>query len=349
MKFRYKFLISAILVMVLMQVCINNFEPIHISFMQYKFRIGIYTICALILLKWLIQVLIRNAIKSIKQLFCYCKNHEEVKQLAMAILYEDVNTSHISEELQPIRAALLLRNNIECHTKTGIKEIDIYIIKQELRTYLQGHHYNTAVNVVNKSIKEYPSGTNIIKNEILELAKQAKNERIKFEFDAKKSKYKLSKQFIEKFYVELGFVECAMSESNKLQILEKLYKNFPKNIRVMKYLLEFKTGSETIDLIKKMFITKPDRNLAYIFLKLYNNNDNLEIAQKILNSVPDNNIEKIWFLLIVATKMQYYTKIKELITKVNSEPLQLADFYVKNYEILSQDSEIIKKINGNKI
>ena len=74
-----------------------------------------------------------------------------------------------------------------------------------------------------------------------------------------------------------------------------------------------------------------------------------------LLSVSNNNIEKLWFLLIMATNTKLFNIIKELIKNIidlnsidDNNIMHLNTFFIKNYDLLSKDDSIVKLIVSKK-
>ena len=360
-----------------MQVYVNSIEPIEFSFLGYKVQIGVFTIGILFCLKWLIKLIINFIGSFVIKLFISSKgigDQKSINNISKLILLnnngflEQFRNALITDKYKNITTALIIKNNIKTNyllNKTGVKEIDIYLLNNELQELLELNKYSEALQLVNNIIKKYTYEINVIKDKILEIAKYSKENNIKFKFNPKKSKYKLDKDFINNYEIEMEMISYKMTNdnNNKLKIVEYLYKKFPENKQAGLYLLQFLeeykpvkyNDIKIISLIQSIFIANPNRDLAYRFLKLYNQNNIFEVSQSILNQVPNNNIEKIWFLLIIATNMKLFNIIKELITNIitinqnNAEYNvkqnninELNKFFIKNYNVLSANQEIIK-------
>ena len=363
--------------MVIMQVYVNSIEPIEFSFLGYKIQIGVFTIGILFCLKWLIKLIINFIGSFFIKLFISSKgigDKKLINNISKLILLnnneflEQFRNISITDKYKNIITALIIKNNIKTNyllNKTEIKEIDIYLLNNELKELLELNKYSDALQLVNNIIKKYSYEINIIKDKILEVAKYSKENNIKFKFNPKRSKYKLDKDFINNYEIEMEMINYKMinDNNNKLKIVEYLYKKFPDNKKAGLYLLQFLeeykptkyNDTKIINLIQCIFVANPNRELAYMFLKLYNQNNIFEVSQSILNQVPNNNIEKIWFLLIIATNMKLFNIIKELITNIiiinpnNAEYNvkqnninELNKFFIKNYNILFTNPEIVQ-------
>ena len=379
MGFNKKFLviIIAIVIMVIMQVYVNSIEPIEFSFLGYKVHIGIFTIGILFCLKWLIKLIINSVCSFFIKLFLSNKSlgdQKTINNIAQLILVprdEFVSKLHnlsLLEKYKNITTALIIKNNVKINyslNKTDVKGIDIYLLNNELQELFELKKYDNALDLINNIIKKYKHEVNVIKDKILELAKYCKENDIKFKFNPKKSKYKLDKEFINNYEIEMEMIKFKMTNDNddKLKIVEYLYKKFPLNKKTGLYLLRFLaqykpakySDSKIIELVQNIFTANPDRELAYIFLNLYNQNNVFEVSQQMLLSVSNNNIEKLWFLLIMATNTKLFNIIKELIKNIidlnsidDNNIMHLNTFFIKNYDLLSKDDSIVKLIVSKK-
>ena len=362
--------------MVIMQVYVNNIEPIEFSFLGYKVQIGVFTVGILLCLKWLIKLIISCVGSFFIRLFLNSKSigeQKSINNISKLILLnneefvKDFRNVSITDKYKNITTALIIKNNIKTNyllNNTGVQEIDIYLLNNELEELFESNKYLEALHLINNNIKKYSSEINVIKDKILEIAKYCKNNNIQFKFNPKKSKYKLDKKFINNYEIEIEMIDFKKTNdnNNKLKIVEYLYKKFPENkntgLYLLRFLEEYKpikyNDSKIINLIQSIFISNPNRDLAYIFLKLYNQSNIFEISQEILKTIPNNNIEKVWFLLIIATHMKLFNIIQELINNIvetnTNNVNELNEFFIKNYNILSTNSEIINlfiNVNNN--
>ena len=378
--------------MVVMQVYVNSIDPIEFSFLGYKVHIGVFTIGLLFCLKWLIKLIINSVCAFFIKVFLNNKSlgdQKSINNISKLILtpHEDfsntIRKTSISEKYKNITTSLIIKNNVKTNyslNKTGEKEIDIHLLNNELTELLELNKYSEALQLVNNILKQYKHEISVIKYKILVIAKYAKKNNIKFKFNPRKSKYKLDKEFINDYEIELAMVDFQTINDNnsKLKIVENLYKKFPLHektgLYLLKFLIEYKPikydDNKIINLIHSIFISNPNRNIAYLLVKLYNKNNIFEVSQEILQDIPNNNIEKIWFLLIIATNMKLFHIIKELIKNIininSNETIehnmsnsynsknnniiqhnnidQLNKFFIKNYSVLSVDNDIVKLI-----
>ena len=375
-----------------MQVYVNSIDPIEFSFLGYKVHIGVFTIGLLFCLKWLVKLIINSVCSFFIKVFLNNKSlgdKKSINNIAKLILLthdEFVNIirkTSITEKYKNITTSLIIKNNVKTNyllNKTGEKEIDIHLLNNELAELLKLNKYSEALQLVNNILKQYKHEIAVIKDKILEIAKYAKENNIKFKFNPRKSKYKLDKEFINDYEIEMEMINFKIINDNnsKLKIVENLYKKFPLNKKIglylLKFLIEYKPtkydDKKIISLVQSIFTANPNRDIAYLFIKLYNQNNTFEISQETLKDIPNDNIEKVWFLLIIATNMKLFHIIKELIKNIidinNNEIInnntdnnynytnnntlqnnnidQLNKFFIKNYNILSVDNDIVKLI-----
>ena len=108
--------------MVIMQVYVNNIGQIEVGYHGYKIHIGVYTLCALVLTKWLIQISIKTACNIFVKVFF--KNHEykeksSINNISQLIIASDSEFQDKFEKLQIIdkfkiiKTALMIKHNIK--------------------------------------------------------------------------------------------------------------------------------------------------------------------------------------------------------------------------------------------
>lgn len=364
--------------MVILQVYVNSIDPIEVSFCGYKLHIGVFTIGIFLCLKWLIKLIINLVGSFFIKLFLSNKaigDQKSINNIANLILLSNdsflkkLREVSISNKYKNIVTSLIIKNNVKTNyllNKTEVKEIDIYLLNNELNELLELNKYSEALQLVNKVIKKYTYEISVIKYKILEVARYAKKEKIEFKFNPKKSKYKLDKEFINNYEIELEMVDFKLTNDNnkKLKIVEYLYKKFSLNKNTGLYLLQFLeeykpskySDNKILNLIQSIFTANPNRDLAYVLLKLYNQTNVFEVSQKILENIPNDNIEKLWFLLIIATHTKLFNIMKKLITDItyyNNVNLQndiINDCNNNNIsEYNSKDSTIISNTYSNNI
>jgi hypothetical protein len=90
----------------------------------------------------------------------------------------------------------------------------------------------------------------------------------------------------------------------------------------------------------------PNREFASYLLSLHRK-DIFEVVQEMTSSIDNNNIEKLWLLLIISTKMEFISKAKEIIKKILEidNTNDIFKFYIENEDLLSKDKGIVKLLN----
>ena len=305
-------------------------------------------------------------------LFFKNKTAEEIKSInaiSKLIVADNYDFEHLFEKttviesLKILKIALALKRNL-CHDKnfekTGIHCVDIYIIKKDLQKSLKNGDLNSAINFASKIIRNYPDEINVVKEEILEVAKRAKRNLVAFNFDPSKFKYNLPQSFINEYSVELGLVsfEIANDNSQKLKILERLHRDYPANIDILCKLLDFVFENDSekydekkiADLLKETLSLNPNRKITKYILRI-KRNDIFELAQSMMTAVSDNNLEKLWILLEIATEKQFANRAKELLQKIIEidKSSDIFKFFVEYFEFLSSIPEInnlIRKVKS---
>jgi ribosome biogenesis protein Nip4 len=107
------------------------------------------------------------------------------------------------------------------------------------------------------------------------------------------------------------------------------------------------SDKKKIDIIKQAFLAKPNRNIAYSLLEM-DRKDVFEVAQEITKSVDDLNLEKLWFLLIISTKLGFTQKIRSLLESIREidKSDDIYKFYIHNYQLF-ENPDIILNIIEN--
>jgi predicted regulator of amino acid metabolism with ACT domain len=227
---------------------------------------------------------------------------------------------------------------------------------QNIQKLLRQKDIAKGIGLVEKALDKYARYAAVIQDEILEVAMISKENNIKFYFDPKKFKYNLSSSFIEKYYISIALLEFNLEHSDeiKFKILEKVFYEYPANCRVATTFLDFilerwhddHMDKKIIDIIERVFALNPSRVFANYLLKV-NRKDLFEVAQRIVQTVAETNIERAWFMLIISTKLHLLAKAKEIIIQHlgdNIHASDLAKFYVENYTELSKDAEILESV-----
>jgi hypothetical protein len=356
---------------ILLQVVAPSIGRVEISLLRYGAQIENYALITTLL----IAVFAWCTLKSIclwiwRSLRLGSKKKIDDKKAADAIatliLSDDYEflplamKTTIPAHLQVVKTAVLLFrgcDKIEATTEeTAPQIVNINIMKRNIQKLLKSGDIVKSIALVRKATDKYTRYATIIKDEILEIALLSRENGIKFNFDPSKFKYNFSRSFMEEYCVSIALLEFRLEHNNdaKLKILEKIFSNYPANSKVAITLLDFiteqghsdATDKKIISIIKQAFALNPNRILAYYLLKV-NRKDLFEVAQTIVSTVIDTNIDKVWFMLIVSTKLNLVAKVKEIIKHHLFDQNcvdDLSKFYIQNHEILSKDGEIVEII-----
>lgn len=356
---KFWFLLVLTLILAVLQFSMPEIGHLEFQVANKEFTIGIYAILTIWACIWLICFSIKSFFIWFISLFFKNKTAEEIKSingLAKLIISDDFEFSRdfektfTTEHMNILKVALAIKRgiNFKNFDKTGLHCIDIYLIKSELKKFIKNGNINAAVSLANKVIKKYYENINVVSNELLEIAKLAKKNSIDFYFDPSKFKYNLPQSFVDQYNysLELQDFDSEANFEKKLKIIERLRKNYPSNILILIKYLEFAFENnieerKILYSIKETLKINPNRQIAKYLLKI-NRKDILEIAQSYLADISDKNIEKLWILLIISTKLEYIHIAKELIHKIIEidQSDYLYKFYIKNYAILSKDKDI---------
>lgn len=350
-----------------MQLFANEVGRFEFSICGSEFSVGIYVICISILGFWLVCFSVKSFCIWFLSLFFKNKTAEEIKsinEIAKLIVSSDYEFSssfekaNIIDSMKILKIALALKRGLcleKSFEKTGIHCVDIYIIKLELKKLLENGDLNSAISLANKVIKNYAENLNLVRDEILEIAKSALKNSVSFNFDPKKFKYGLPQSYIDTYFSSLEILNFEMEDDpeRKLKIMEKLHKTYPANVDILIKFLDFVFENSSLkydekkilNLIESTISLNPNRKISKYLLKL-NKNGIFEKIQSMTASLLDNNKEKFWILLIIATEMKFISRAKESIRKLIEidETEDIYKFYIENQNFLSTDSEIINII-----
>lgn len=198
-------------------------------------------------------------------------------------------------------------------------------------------------DVINKQLSYVPT----IKDQILFLCK-IKN----LNFDPRKYKYNLSKQYIDEYIITAEMRN--FHSSHDISILEKIYKNYPNNAEIAIELVKNSPNfseKRIFSIIKNCFVEKPDRRLSIALLSIKKHENLFETALQITDSVPNNNIEKLWFLCTIASELGLTAKASEILQTIvkgyPEEVSQAIEFFILNLSKFSSNIELLQLIKGN--
>ncbi len=365
MRFWKKFFafVAMFIVFAVLQVYTESIGRFEVSVLDEKFSIEIYALLSSLIALAILLLILETVASTIAQLFRNKNSsfaEESIKSIAKLILSSDSdfeNTIHnikLSEKYKILRTALLLKRSANDLSKldlTSVDFIDIYILKKRLQNLIDASENTKALELANHLIKRYSKYLKIVEEELLNVAVLAKKNNIDFAFNPKKHKYHLSRSFADRYFsaLDLAAADMAASEDLKQNILERAHKHYPNNPDIAISLLNFAFGKygdkKMIEILKHTFEQKPDRQLVHHLLKL-KRNDAFEIAQEISAEVSSNNLEKLWFLLIVATKLDFISKANELIIKIVEIDAtdDILSFYIKYQSKFSNETTILNAL-----
>jgi hypothetical protein len=333
MRFWKKFLIFAFLISICVsQVCLNEIGSVRVFLPWGEIALGLYEALAVLILSifswlalksicsWCISMLTGNGISSETKI---------INSIAGLIAMDGDNfakairKSNIGGRFKVIKTALLVNQGFfDNLDETGIPQLDILIIKSRLKNLIKNSDIVKAASLLKKTIMKHYRLLSFIQDEILEVVKIARLNKLSICFDPRKFKYCLPASFADKYFASLAIVDIdeEMDDVKRLKALEKAFKNYPADRGVTSRLLSMVSRREsdesghrkTIDIMKRAFQASPDRNLAYPLVQSCKN-DSFEVARKIAADIPDTNSEKLWFFLIIATKLNIIGKAKEIL------------------------------------
>ena len=351
-------------------------EPITLEFLtsESSFSIGIYVVCFAFVVLFFIRFLFKGIVKRIVSIVRKSTDTEPNKtihNLAQLIVADDYHfmdlykKTSITESLRALKIALALKRvkmqndifaygNIE---KTGIKCVDIYIEKMQLQKMINSGEVLSAVKSAEKVITAYDRYVSVIEDELLEIAKMAKENSIQFEFGPEKFKYNLSSKYIERYTIELRLIDfnsCTNFEK-KVEMLINIHKRYPQNTDILYKLLEYaKLHSSDkynvewqLQMMKLTLSTNPHRGIAKYLLETQKSAI-LEVARDAMACIPDLNIEKLWILLLIAIEKKFMVQVRDLLRKLLAEDKtdDVFKFLVCNPEIIPIYNEVK---NDNKV
>ena len=336
---------------------------VDIRFLKNKIYIDAYILTALLAIAWYVLSIVLAIISKIRKLFVKPQanlDKKSIQELVHLILFSESENVSVPKPATPkivemnalemCSLALLVKRGIPIPYKTGIVELDLQSDRANLQRMIQLNNVDGAIELAKKIIEDYPQSLSIVQDELLQIAIIARSLNKQFSFDPLRGKYKFDRSFIDLYLIKSGLIDVDNSPdvSTKLKLLTNLHKKFPFNTAILQQLLSTivisnSNDSNALSLIQDLFKLNPNRKLATIFLQIYNKPDALEKAQILLKSIPDDNQEKLWFLITVATKLRLYQKIMEYLNQLiidNDNYRELCVFYFENYNIMSAEPGI---------
>ncbi|MDR1333251.1 MAG: hypothetical protein LBJ69_02495 [Holosporales bacterium] len=358
-------LIAVLAVLFLMQMHAHDACNLEMEIRDRHLTVSMYFIAALFVSLLFLKALLRSLIALLISPFSRFSNgahNKSVRQVVDLILASDnefphmFETAKIENRLSPIKTAIALRRNLytdSIASNSGIPRIDIFIAKLKLRSLLSRNELKQAIEVAQLAVKKYPKLVSVIQDEVLEVAKLARQSGDLFSFEPRKFKYGLSRKFISEYLSTIGLLdfESEQNVQKKIKIVERILDDDPGNTSALIALLDTLrttdlvkySDKKVIQIIGRSLSLNPNRILADYLLRL-NRPDVFELAHDMMSSIDNNNTEKLWFLLIVATGGGLITKARDLITMLTKldKSDEIYRFYVDNIAVLSADHEIVK-------
>lgn len=253
-----------------------------------------------------------------------------------------------------LETILLLQRQLPLNRQSDLTNdplIDAYITKHQIRELIKNCDIAGAVEKSLFAAKKYCKFLNVLQDELLSVAIAAKSGDLQFLFDPTKYKYNLSSEFIEKYSVQLILLDFEKTDGYdaKLKILEKGQQEHKYSSEISYRLLEFVgieySKKKAIELIKNIFASKPDRNLANFFVKF---DLGFEKVWEIVCGIHENNIERLWFLLIVSLNQGLMEFAKDMLIRITKLDFSndIFAYYIKYHEKFAHDVEILSILKG---
>ncbi len=222
-------------------------------------------------------------------------------------------------------------------------------VKINITKCLQNKEYDRAKEEALRVIKSAPQYVDCIKEEILEIAKV-----VHFNFDPRRYKYDLSREYIKRY--DEYFVIARYNETKNLSLLEKHNRKHPGNFYIANIIIDNLllsspiNASKIINIVGDCFCAVPNRRLAKSLLCVDKQESLFETAQKITARVSDDNIEKLWFLTIVATELGHISKavdiIKLIIAASEVDMNEITSFFLLNHSKFFKNIELLNLIRS---
>ncbi len=337
---------------------------ININICNEKCSIGLYAIVSAIFFMLFVYKTLQHIFSFINTIFLCDKKAEEqksIRNIANLILSNDyefktqINKLKIQNNFNIIKTALILKripDDKRLIEKTGLKYIDIHIIKHNLKDKLNKFEIQDALKLADEVISQYSEYCPIVQDELLAVAKIARENNLKFSFNPQKFKYNLSQKFSEKFFEITKLIDCKKETdiSKKCNNLEKFLRRYPWNNDALN--LYFDTIQKDIDkkikFLQSIFKAYPNRVFSNLIVKSARK-DAFEISQQIAKYAPEDNKEKILFLFDVAISSGHKQKANEIFKKlVQVEDItKIFMLYISKSDILDNDQEFVKMLREN--
>lgn len=365
--------LATYIILMILSICLSMFESMDklISISIDKYEISVHTsfiVCAAstILFSFgTLKAIVKFAVKFFKG------NAEKdlqksINEIIDLLFLKAANYKYSRNNMfLPLKYAILCFFKKDIPTAIADSELKKYprlvmnFKKLTIRRYLDSGECDRALDLLEDAISSYPKYASVLMDEIIHLRLfSIRNNRI-FKFDPEKYKYELPSLFINK-YKSLSFLEMYRIEDKKSKRVSFLNKGFEAdktNINIIKLLVSelISQGSQDkkiVNIVKESFSLSPTRNLAYVLSDL-KRNDLFEIGQEITGPINSDNIEKQWFLCILALKSDLHQKMLELFLNIIKigEINDIMRFFISNHATISTNTECVhlikRKVNQN--
>ncbi len=377
-RFWTKFWIRAILpvVLFLLQLFTKEFARVDLTIGDISFSANLYIVLIAIALFLFIYFILKKCLDLLCNLFRRDENERNAAmliELAELIMANDRDfpslfaKTRLVGDIAKLRTALALKRGLMEDREfalTGIACIDVRILRIKLKKLLQNGALTDAIELANSVIKNYASFLRLVKDELLEIAKMASREHMEFYFEPDRFKYDLPQKYIAEYNISLKLVNFDLENDSakKLEIIENINNEYPESIDVLCLLLDYveQNNITTYDdkrimqLIAETMKVNPNRKLAKYLLRL-KRNDIFEQAKSMMSEISNNNIEKLWILLVMAASKGLNLQVKELILEIlkKDKTDDVCEFFVEYHNLLQEAAEIaniiMRRKNGNKI
>lgn len=322
-------LIFLIVICTTIQLFFPQLHLIKISFFGYSIQFGLYICIALLCTKWAIQ-------RSFYKLKNFFIDQRAIKKLSKSILYpNNLLKIKVPAKFQILHIAILIKNKLNIPYETNIlpSEYRFYLMHQSLLLAIKANNYMQARNLVLEIYNIFPKFIGRISEEIIAVGKYCIKNNLDFNISFKNNKYKLE--------IEKATLNTLTNENEKLKKIKELIRKAPNDKELH---IEYIKLCPEIEKLSTFFNRSPNRLLAYELVKIKQDNDTFNLAQQLTKNIPDTNIEKLWFLTIVATELKFNKYINELITKLLKlhEHQAIYKFIIQHYNTFSDIPEVVE-------
>jgi hypothetical protein len=369
MRFWKKFVtfVAVIAVLFIMQVYSPDAFDLEISIRDKHATVSVFCVAAALAVLLFIKALLRALFVLARIPFAKLRARtysKSVGHIVDLILSDDSEfprlfaATNVERLFDPIKTAIALKRNFyigQTVGYTGIPRIDVFVTKLRLHDLISNGELMQAISIANVTMKKHQHLVPVVQEEILDIASLARKGGVPFSFNPRKFRYGLSREFIARYIVTIGLLEAEAEQSvtKKIKIIEGILDAYPGDTNVLITLLELLqmvdqvvySDKKLLQIIGRSATSNPSRRLAEYLLK-FNRSDVFEIAQNFMRIVDNNNVEKLWLLLIIATSNGLITKVRDLVSRIIEldKSTEIYKFYMNNITVLSADQEIVRML-----